>query len=77
MSESCDTTDLKAPNMYSAPRLGLASSICLLLYVCFHVIVLLWFGLHKFLLFYSCCFIFLHKLKIQNDSSVDMQTFYL
>lgn len=72
MSESCDTTDLKAPNMYSAPRLGLASSVCLLLCVCFHVIVL-----HKFLLFYSCCFIFLHKLKIQNDSSVDMQTFYL
>lgn len=30
MSEGCDTTDLKAPNMYSAPQQGLALFVCLL-----------------------------------------------
>lgn len=74
MSEGCDTTDLRAPtrtlhHIWDWP--------CLFAVVCFHVIVLLWFGLHKFFLFYSCCLTFLHKLKIQNDISVDMQTFYL
>lgn len=76
MSESCDTTNLKAPHVLcTTPGTGL---VCLLVAVhvlsC-HCFAVVWVA--QIFLFYSCCVTFLHKLEIQNDSSVDMQMFYL
>lgn len=76
MSKSCDTTDLKAPTRTLLHAWD--GLVCLLVAVrvlsC-HCFAVVWVA--QIFLFYSCCFTFLHKLKIQNDSSVDMQTFYL